>query len=75
MNKIKNFVFQRSFIEAIEELPDEVKKDFTWAIVKYVYYNEEPIFKGILKVAWVLVKPVLDKSKNKSKNARKQKQI
>lgn len=66
MNNIKNFSFMRSFVEAMEEFNEKKQKDFVLAIVRYVYYDEKPDFKGDLKIAWILVEPILTKSKNKS---------
>lgn len=66
MNEIKSFTFLRSYAEAMEELNDKEKKDFLLAIVEYVFYDKSPSFKGKMKLAWILVEPILTKSKNKS---------
>lgn len=66
MNKIKSFTFLKSFAVAMEEMTDKEKKEFLLAIVNYVFYDKEPNFKGKMKLAWILVEPILTKSKNKS---------
>ena len=66
MNKIKSFTFLRSYAEAMEELNNKEKKDFLLAIVEYAFYDKSPSFKGKMKLAWILVEPILRKSKNKS---------
>lgn len=66
MNKIKSFTFLRSYAVAMEELSEKEQKEFLLAIVKYVFYDISPNFKGKMKLAWILVEPILTKSKNKS---------
>lgn len=66
MNNIKSFSFLRSYAVAMEELSEKEKKDFLLAIVDYVFYDKIPDFKGKMKLAWILVEPILTKSKNKS---------
>ena len=66
MNNIKSFSFLRSYAEAMEELNTKEKKDFLLAMVDYVFYDKCPDFKGKMKLAWILVEPILTKSKNKS---------
>lgn len=66
MNEIKSFTFLKSYAEAMEELNNKEKKDFLLAIVEYVFYDKSPSFKGKMKLAWILVEPILTKSKNKS---------
>lgn len=66
MNNVKSFSFMRSFAEAMEEFNEKKQKEFLLAIVRYVFYDEKPNFIGDMKLAWILVEPVLTKSKNKS---------
>ena len=66
MNNIQSFSFMRSFAEAMEMFNEKQQKEFLLAIVKYVFYDENPDFSGSLKIAWVLIEPILTKSKNKS---------
>lgn len=66
MNDVQSFKFMRSFAVAMEELNDKQKKDFLLAIINYVFYDESPEFKGKLKLAWILVEPILTKSKHNS---------
>ena len=66
MNNIKSFTFFKSYAEAMEELTEKEQKEFLLAIVKYVFYDKTPEFKGKMKLAWVLVEQTLKKSKKKS---------
>lgn len=66
MNNIKSFTFLKSYAEAMEELSEKEQKEFLLSIVKYVFYDIKPSFKGKMKLAWILVEPILTKSKNKS---------
>lgn len=66
MNSIKSFSFLRSYVEAMEEMNEKEQKEFSWAIIQFVYYDKAPEFKGKLKIAWILIEPILIKSKNKS---------
>lgn len=66
MNSMKSFSFLRSYVEAMEEMTEKEQKEFSWAIIRFVYYDEKPNFKGKLRIAWILIEPILIKSKNKS---------
>lgn len=66
MNKIKSFSFYRSFAEALEELPPKEQKEISWWMYRYVFFDETPDFKGKMKLVWILIEPILVKSKNKS---------
>jgi hypothetical protein len=62
-----SFSFFVSYIEAIEELPEKEQLAVLKAIIKYALYDEMPLnFKGIKQAVFLLVKPTLDKSKQKS---------
>lgn len=64
---IKGFTFYKSYFESMQEFDDEERKDLIFAMVKYVYEDLEPEFKDkSMRIAWTLIKPLLDKSKNKS---------
>jgi hypothetical protein len=66
-----SFSFFVSYIEAIEELPEKEQLAVLKAIIKYALYDEEPKgFKGIKQAVFLLVKPTLDKSKQKSANGK-----
>lgn len=66
-----SFSFFVSYIEAIEELPEKEQLAVLKAIIKYALYDEEPNgFKGIKQAVFLLVKPTLDKSKQKSANGK-----
>lgn len=67
-----SFSFFVSYIEAIEELPEKEQLAVLKAIIKYALYDEEPQgFKGIKQAVFLLVKPTLDKSKQKAENGKK----
>ena len=63
----EGFTFFRSYYEAAKELDDEQRLAFYDAIMAYALDNEEANLKGVSKSCFVLAKPVLDKSKAKSK--------
>ena len=63
----KSFSFFISYWEAIEELPEKEQLPVLKAIIKYAFFDEEPThFKGVKRAVFLLVKPTLDKSKQKS---------
>ena len=66
MNNVQSFSFMRSFAEAMEELDIKEQKEFSWSIYRFVFFDETPNFKGKMRLAWILVEPILIKSKNKS---------
>ena len=66
-----SFSFFASYIEAVEELPEKEQLATLKAIIKYALYDKEPEnFKGIKQAVFLLVKPTLDKSKQKSANGK-----
>jgi hypothetical protein len=70
MAERKSFTFFISYWEAIEELPEKEQLPVLKAIIKYAFFGEEPKFKGIKQAVFLLVKPTLDKSKQKSANGK-----
>jgi uncharacterized phage protein (TIGR02220 family) len=71
MNDITGFTFFKNYYEAIEELEEADKKDVLLAIVDYVFKDQEPIFTGVKKICFTLMKSNLDTSKNRSRSARR----
>lgn len=66
-----SFSFFVSYIEAVEELPEKEQLAALKAIIKYALYDKEPEnFKGIKRAVFLLVKPTLDKSKQKAANGK-----
>lgn len=64
---IKGFTFYKSYFETLEEFDIEEQKDLIYSMIKFVYKDEEPKFKDkSMRIAWTLIKPLLEKSKNKS---------
>lgn len=70
-NNINGFTFFKNYYYALEELEEKDKRDVIMAIIKYVFENEEPKFKGIKKMAFSLIKPSLDLSKRNSRVSKK----
>ena len=70
MAERKSFTFFISYWEAIEELPEKEQLPVLKAIIKYAFFGEEPKFKGIKQAVFLLVKPTLDKSKQKAANGK-----
>jgi len=67
-NSIQGFTFYRSYYDSMKELSDEDKKEMIYAILDFVFKDIEPTFTGIKKMAWQLIKPNLNTSKNRSNN-------
>ena len=66
-----SFSFFVSYIEAVEELPEKEQLATLKAIIKYALFDKEPEnFKGIKQAVFLLVKPTLDKSKQKAANGK-----
>lgn len=71
MGDNKSFSFFISYWEAIEELPEKEQLPVLKAIIKYAFFDEEPEnFTGVRRAIFLLVKPTLDKSKNKAANGK-----
>lgn len=74
MNSRDSFLFYRSYLEAAQNVTDEQKQSrLIMAILHYGIYFEEPDFSDdeILKVAWSLIKPLLDASHRNYGNGKK----
>lgn len=68
----RSFSFFISYWEAIEELPEKEQLPVLKAIIKYAFFDEEPTnFKGVKRAVFLLVKPTLDKSKQKSASGKR----
>ena len=59
--KRDTFIFYRSFWEAINELPENEQLPMIKAICAYALDGNEPKFKGMAKVIWTLIRPLLYK--------------
>lgn len=71
MNNINGFTFYKSYYECLVDLEQKDKEQILYAILEYVFEDKEPNFDGFKKTIWVLIKPNLTTSKNKSNNAQK----
>ena len=65
------FTFFHSFYEAARELEEQDRLRFYDAIINYSINGEEPDLSGNIKAMFMLAKPVLDKSREKSKSGKK----
>lgn len=70
MNDITGYTFFRSYHDSIKELDLEDRKEMLVAIDDYIFEDQEPDFKGIKKSIWIVMKPNLTTSKNRSNNAK-----
>lgn len=62
MDKTKrdSFVFFRSYFEAIEEADTKSQLELYRSIALYALNREEPNLKGLVKSAWIVIKPIID---------------
>ncbi len=79
MNDIDRFSFFKSYLEGIEKLKNEEdKKEMTWSIVQYVYYNKKPVWskreREKKELIWTLVEPNLRTSINRANSSKKKKE-
>lgn len=65
------FTFFHSFYEAAQGLKEKERLQFYEAIINYSITGEEPELCDVAKSMFLLVKPVLDKSREKSKSGKK----
>ena len=66
------FPFYWSFADAIRELADGDRLALYDAITNYAFFQEEPDLEtAFARFGWKLIKPILEKSQNKSDNGRK----
>ena len=63
---MNGFTFYLSYIEGVEGLPEKQRAAWCLAIVDYVFSDVEPELTGELKRHFVHVRPLLNKSKNRS---------
>ena len=66
INDISGFTFFKSYYESICYLEPEDKKEMLEAIVDFIFLDKEPDFDGFKASIWVIIKPNLTSSKNKS---------
>ena len=46
------FTFYRSYYELAKEIPQDLRGQFYEALVEYQFTGKEPLFNGVLKLAW-----------------------
>lgn len=64
--ELVGFTFFKSYYECLCDLPIENKNEILNAMLEYVFDNVEPELTGLSKTIWVLIKPNLTTSKNRS---------
>jgi hypothetical protein len=68
------FVFYRSWLEAIEELPDALMFELLKAIVYYGLNQEEPAeITPLARSYWKLIKPIIEANNKRYENGKKAK--
>lgn len=65
-DEIVGFTFFKSYYECLCDLPIENRNEILNAMIDYVFGNIEPELKGLSKTIWVLIRPNLTTSKNRS---------
>lgn len=65
-----SFIFYRSFYEAINDLPNEFQLELYKAIAQYSIDGIDPVFTGLSKTIWTLIKPQLNANKKRYKNGK-----
>lgn len=63
-----SFVFYRSFMEAIEDLPAEDFKRCVVSLTEYALDDKEPDASGVVKTFFKLAKPQIDANNKRFKN-------
>ena len=72
MDERDSFIFYRSFYEAIQKCPNDVRLELYDAIAQYsLNIGYEPKFSGIAEALWILIKPQLDANIKRFENGRK----
>ena len=72
MNERDSFIFYRSFYEAIQKCPDDVRLELYDAIAQYsLNVGYVPTFSGVAEALWILIKPQLDANIKRYLNAQK----
>jgi hypothetical protein len=67
----ESFVFYKSFMDAVQDLPPEVRCEAYEAIMTYSFTGEEPEMSQIARIVFRMAKPQLDANKDRRKNAKK----
>ncbi len=66
-----NFVFYRSFYEAIGELPREMQLEVLLDLINYALNAVEPQSSGMAKAVFILMRPQIDANNKKYENGKK----
>ena len=66
-----SFIFYRSYVEALKELPDENRLHIMDAVLRYALEGEEPNLTGVEKAVFVLMRPQIDANNRRYENGKK----
>ena len=66
-----SFIFYRSFYEALKDLPDDLYKEITIAVMEYGLDGVEPNLSPMAKCAFLLIKPQIDANNRRRENGNK----
>ena len=64
----ESFIFYKSFLDALEELPDDLRLKLYDAIAKYALKGEEIELSGVEKAVFTLVKPQINANNQRYEN-------
>lgn len=75
MDGYKNgFTFLQSYYEALKELPAKVQAEVLMAMCRFHFEEEEPALTGTSLAVFRLIRPMLEKSRERSKAGRNKSQ-
>ncbi|MBP5307211.1 MAG: hypothetical protein J6Y79_04085 [Paludibacteraceae bacterium] len=67
----ESMIFYRSFYEALEGLPDEMRLRVLDSVIRYGLYEEEPELNGVEASLFRLIKPQIDANVERRENGKK----
>lgn len=66
-----SFIFYRSYVEALKELPDENRLHIMDAVLQYALEGDEPNLSGVEKAVFLLMRPQIDANNRRYENGKK----
>lgn len=63
---VKAFSFYKSYYDCLKDFDKNTQNEIIQAMLKYIFEDKKPKFKGIKKTIWTLIEPNLNTSKNRS---------
>lgn len=67
----ESFIFYRSYVEALKELPDENRLHIMDAVLRYALEGEAPNLSGVEKAVFLLMRPQIDANNRRYENGKK----